>query len=141
MIEVVIRYDDQKNCYAVYEPSTDSLMVASNLSEALVLLNNFLRDSGLSKVDLLGCDDIFYHIDNKSMKAIIEGNLSLLKRLNNAPSGFMISNQRFGMSPNNNSNVNSNKDGKPDKNYNKRKSFGFAGATGFKNAFKKFGKK
>lgn len=140
MIEVVIRYDDQKNCYAVYEPSTDSLMVASNLSEALVLLSNFLLDSGLSKVDLLGCDDIFYHIDNKTMKAIIEGNLSLLKRLNNAPSGFMISNQRFGKSSTNNQG-NSSKDNKPDKNYNKRKSSGFAGATGFKNAFKKFGKR
>lgn len=98
MIEVLINYLPDKECYGVYEPSTDTLMVASNLSEALVSLSTFLKDSGMIDKDILSSNDISYHLDSHSMKGIVESNVNLLKRLSNAPSGFMISSQRFGSS-------------------------------------------
>ena len=134
MIEVVIRYDPTRQAYAVYEPTTDSLMVAANLSEALLMLNKFLLESGMSSVDLLNCPDISYHIDSQTMLSIIEGNMKLLKRLNTAPSGFQISSQRFGGSGLSSKKEEDNK--KPTK---KKSSGGFQGATGFRNAYKKFG--
>lgn len=133
MIEVVIKYDPTRQAYAVYEPSSDSLMVASNLSEALLMLNKFLLESGLSDVDILNCPDISYHIDSQTMLSIVEGNVKLLKRLNTAPSGFQISTQRFGGS---NIGNNNKEEKKPTK---KKSSSGFQGATGFRNAYKKFG--
>lgn len=133
MIEVVIRYDPTRQAYAVYEPTTDSLMVAANLSEALLMLNKFLLDSGMSDVDILNCPDISYHIDSQTMLSIIEGNIKLLKRLNTAPSGFQISSQRFG------GGLSSSKKDEDKKQTKKKSSGGFQGATGFKNAYKKFG--
>ena len=61
MIEVVINYDPTQKIFKIYEPSTDSLMVSSNLTEALVTLNQFLLDSGLTNTDLLNSPDISYH--------------------------------------------------------------------------------
>ena len=58
MIEVVIKYDEAKKEYVIYEPSTDTMMVSQNMTEALVLLNKFLKDSGLSNVDLLSNPDV-----------------------------------------------------------------------------------
>ena len=60
--------------------------------------------------------------------------MKLLKRLNTAPSWFQISSQRFGGSGLSSKKEEDNK--KPTK---KKSSGGFQGATGFKNAYKKFG--
>lgn len=144
MIEVVIKYDANKEVYVIYEPTTDSMMASTNLTEALVMLNQFLLDTGMSQVDILQCPDISYHIDSQTMKSIIEGNLQLIKRLRQAPSGFMISNQRFGQSPTaSNLKVKQQaaqqQTGDNKKKSGRRKSSGFAGATGFKGSFKKFG--
>lgn len=139
MIEVVIKYDDTKKVYMIYEPTTDSMMASTNLTEALVMLNKFLMDSGMSKVDLLECPDISYHVDSQTMKSIIEGNIQLIKRLRQAPSGFMISNQRFGQSPLSSAQPRQKQQNQGDKPKGRRKSSGFAGATGFKGSFKKFG--
>ena len=144
MIEVVIKYDESKKEYLVYEPTTNSLMASTNLTESLVLLNKFLLDSGMSQVDLLQCPDISYHIDSYTMRAIVEGNIQLMKRLNTAPSGFMISNQRFGQNG-----IAGGQKPKPQqtssdskqKSKGKQRGLGFAGASGFKSAFKKFGGK
>ena len=136
MVEVVIKFDKTKNNYAVYEPTTDSLMVASNLTEALVMLNNFLQTSGMSKVDLLDCPDISYHVDSATMRAIIEGNMKLIKRLNTAPSGFMLSGQKFGSGNNNN---NSNQQSNTPSKGKQKTGGGFASATGFRSSYRKFG--
>ena len=134
MIEIVIKYDMVKKAYAIYEPTTDSLMVADNLTEALLMLNRFLLDSGMSKVDILSCPDISYHIDSQTMLSIIEGNMKLMKRLNTAPSGFQISTQRFGGSMTSNNKKDDGKKTQP-----RRSGNNFQGATGFRSSYKKFG--
>jgi hypothetical protein len=96
MIEVVINYDKEKNIYKIYEPTTDTIIASSNVSEALVNLSKFLLDSKLIEKDILNSDDITYHIDSYTMREIVENNVALMKRLNTAPSGFTISTQRFG---------------------------------------------
>ena len=68
MVEVVIKYLEDKQYYYVYEPTSDTLMAANNLSEALIMLNDFLLSSGMSNVDILGSNDISYHIDSQTMK-------------------------------------------------------------------------
>ena len=144
MIEVLINYVPEKKCFGVYEPSSDTIMYSGNLGEALVSLSKFLQDSGMISTDILNSDDISYHIDSATMKGIVESNVNLMKRLNTAPSGFMISSQKFGSSvtqnnkkDNNSGEQNNNKFG--DK---KRKNFsnsGYSGNSGFKSSFKKFG--
>jgi hypothetical protein len=96
MIEVVINYSEEKKVYQVYEPSTKTLLVSDNISQALVGLSKFLQDQGLEKVDILGTSDITYHLDSATMKAIIESNMALIKRLSKAPTGFMMSDKKFG---------------------------------------------
>lgn len=143
MIEVVIRFDKAKEVFVVYEPTTDTLMASTNLTEALISLNKFLLDTGMSQVDILHCPDISYHIDSATMNSIIEGNMQLLKRLNQAPSGFMLSNRKFGQSMQGPMNSKKDQTFDPTKSGKKKKGGGsgsFSGATGFKGAFKKFGK-
>lgn len=150
MIEVLINYIPDKKCFGVYEQSTDTLLYAESLSEALVLLSAFLRDSGLITEDILSCNNISYHMDSYTVKAMVESNVNLMKRLSNAPSGFMISSQRFGSSmTQNNKKDNSGGDfktqskfgrsslgGKKGKNFSNSS---FSGNSNFKTSFKKFG--
>lgn len=138
MIEVVIKYDEAKKEYVIYESSTDTMMVSQNMTEALVLLNKFLKDSGLSNVDLLSNPDVSYHIDSQTMKSIVEGNVKLLKRLNSGPSSFQVSSQKFGASNNSSNNNQAASSNKKQRSSNSS-SATFASATGFRNAYKKFG--
>jgi len=98
MIEVVINYDASSGLYKVYEPSSDTLLATTSLSESMTKLSEFLVSSGLTKEDILHCPDISYHLDSHTMLALIESNVGLLKRLNTAPSGFESSSRRFGLS-------------------------------------------
>lgn len=148
MIEILINYLPDKQSYGVYEPTTETLLVSSNLSEALVSLSSFLKDSGMITSDILGCSEISYHLDSHTMKSIIESNVNLMKRLSNAPSGFMISSQRFGSSLTQNSNSKENRSGDFDKTKKfgnssfggKRNNFSsFSGDSNFKSSYKKFG--
>ena len=102
-------------------------MVSNNLTEALVTLNQFLLDSGLTNTDLLNSPDISYHLDSYTIRGIIEGNLKLVKRLNQAPSGFQMSGKKF------------NEDPSTSDKRKKTRSSGLGSATGFRNAYKKFG--
>lgn len=137
MIEIVINFDSSRNEYKIYEPTTDTLMASSNLTEALCLLNKFIESSGLSSVpNILECPNISYHLDSATMKAMIESNIALIKRLQTAPSGFTQSNRKFGgqtiiqQKP---------KDNFQKSNRNKTSmSSGFSGAEGFRKSFKKF---
>lgn len=147
MIEVVINYDTEKQFYKIYEPSTDTILISSNISEALINLSKFLLDQKLTEKDILNSDNITYHLDSHTMRAMIESNVKLIKRLNSAPSGFTISTQRFGGSSvqkkpigkqkdfSKNSNITS------DKSSFKKNAGKFSGASGFKMAGKKFGSK
>jgi hypothetical protein len=69
---------------------------------------------------------------------MVESNANLIKRLNQAPSGFMISGQRFGQSTTSSS-QSSNKSG------GKKQKFGGSGGTfsksKFNESYKKFGDK
>ena len=96
MIQVVINYDPGTREYKVYEPSTNTILVTTNITEALVNLSKFLLDSGMIDIDILNSDDISYHLDSATMKAIVKSNVTLLKRLNNGPSEIMKSSQKFG---------------------------------------------
>lgn len=96
MIEVVINYNPDKDLYMVYEPSTNTLLATSNVTEALVNLSKFLKDSGMTSVDILECNEISYHLDSNTMKAIVKSNVALMKRLKNGPSELVKSSQKFG---------------------------------------------
>jgi len=133
MINIVINYDPAQEMYKIYEPTTDTLLVSANLTEALVSLNAFLISQGWTKEDILHENNIIYHLDSPTVVAMVTGNLELMKRLNQAPSGFMLSEHKFGISQQS-STGNGNTDKKT-----KRKGNRLAGAKGFNNAYKKFG--
>lgn len=152
MVEVLINYFPEKKCFGVYEPSSDTLMFAENLSEALVQLSAFLKDSGMINADILSSNDISYHLDSATMKGIVESNVNLMKRLSTAPSGFMISSQRFGTTLNQQNNKRDNTEGQRGSKASKfgKTSFGgksgknfsnssFSGNSNFKTSSKKFG--
>lgn len=134
MIELAIEHDDQKGLYKIYEPSTDTLVASANLTEALVNISKFLTNSGMIKGSILDYPEISYHIDSTTMRAIIESNITLMKRLNTAPSGFTTAAQHFGGSTMQSNGSSSNK---------KKAEFGRRGSTfsnsGFKKSYKKFG--
>lgn len=141
MVEIVINYDPAQDEYKIYEPTTDTLLLSKNLTEALVNLSLFLQSTGMITTDLLGSPDITYHLDSYTLKGMVESNVALLKKLKTAPSGFMISNQRFG----GNTGGGPKKSG--DSGFGKkdsgrgtsRRSSSFSGKSGFKTANKKFG--
>lgn len=137
MIDVVIGYDKEEQVYKVYEPSTDTLLVTTSLGESFIKLSEFLKSKGMIPGDLLGDENVRYHIDSATLLAMVESNANLLKRLNQAPSGFMISGQRFGQSTTSSSS--SNKGGQ------KKQKFGGTGGTfsksKFNESYKKFGDK
>lgn len=140
MIEIVINYDPQEKHYKIYEPSTQNLIVSQNLTEALTTLNTFLCMMGMIQGSILTAEEISYHLDFWSMKAIIESNAALIKRLQSAPSGFTISGQKFGSS----SGLTTKKKEKSDWGAESRKKFksgNFSGNNGFKQSYKKFGSK
>lgn len=156
MIEIVINYSQEKKEFRVYEPTTDTLLVSTSLTEALVNLSNFLVQSGMIQGDILSYPDISYHLDSYTVKAMVESNVNLLRRLQTAPSGFMISSQKFGGSSMSSSQSRKQKESGFDKNgftkayksetkakrfSNSNKSSSFSGKSGFKTANKKFGLK
>lgn len=138
MVEIVINYSEEEKVYKVYEPTSDTLLVTESLADSLLKLSQFLKDSGLIGTDILQDSNISYHLDSATMQAMIESNVNLMKRLNNGPSGFMISSQRFGSSlgsskkTDNFSSGNGNKD-------KKRKGSGMFSNSNFKGSYKKFG--
>lgn len=159
MIEVVINYSDKDQNFKVYEPTTDTLLVSASLTEALVNLSAFLVQQGMIQGDILSYPDISYHIDSYTMKAMVESNVALMKRLQTAPSGFMISSQKFGGSSMTSSSQ--RKQQKGDNGFEKnsftkaykseaksrrfsngsRSTSNFSGKSGFRTANKKFGGK
>lgn len=146
MIQIVINYDQGSSNYKVYEPTTQNLILTQDLTEALVTLSLFLQSNGMIAGDILSAEDITYYLDSHTMKAIIESNVKLMKRLRTAPSAFQSSSQKFGGSSSSGGKKgnfkNSNKWGVDSaKKFSSKKSSTFQGATGFKNANKKFGNK
>lgn len=155
MVEIVIEYDQGTQEYKIYEPTTDTLLVSSNLTEAFVNLSMFLTSAGLIQGDILNYPDISYHFDSYTVKSMIESNVNLLKRLQTAPSGFMISSQKFGGSSTSNSYLSRkqqqekngfdktgfNKSYQPEKRFSNKSSSSFSGKSGFKTSNKKFGGK
>lgn len=146
MVQIVINYDPGTTSYKVWEPSTENLILTQDLTEALVTLSLFLQSKGLITGDILSTEDISYHLDAHTMKAIIESNVKLIKRLQNAPTGFQKSSQRFGVSNSSVSNKGKGfKDsggrwngGESKRKFGGRSKSQFEGATGFKNSNKKF---
>lgn len=144
MIELAIVYDTEKGLYKIYEPSSDTLVASASLSEALSNISKFLSDSGIIKGNMLDYPDISYHIDSYSMKAIVESNINLIKRLSSAPSGFTNAINRFGGASMNQNKAFQNSDGKKKYDNNKGKgSFSRRGSTfsnsGFNESYRKFG--
>lgn len=139
-MDIVINYDQDSNQFKVYEPTTDTVIITTNLTLALINLSNFLINQGLS--DILNCPDVNYHLDSYTMKVMIESNVSLLKKINssNIKSGFMISSQKFGTSTSSQPLSSYKKDNNSIKDSNRKyKSSGkFSGKSGFKSANKKF---
>lgn len=148
MVEVVINYNKDNQNFQVYEPTTDTLLVSSNLTEALVNLSIFLNSAGLLQGDILDYPEISYHLDSYTVKSMVESNVNLIKRLQTAPSGFTISSQRFGgtsgliSSKNSNNSTGFSESYKnSDRKFNKKSSSNFSGKSGFRTANKKFGGK
>ena len=139
MIEVVVKYDKSRGLYVIYEPTTETLFLTASLGESFLKLSQFLQDQGMIDKDILQVDNISYHIDSATFIAMVESHTHLLQRLRQAPSGFTISSQRFGVSP-----ALSSGGGLQKKNSSSdvrmgRKSTGTFSKSGFKNANKKFG--
>ena len=140
MIDVVVTYDKDQEVFKVYEPTSDTLLVTSNLSESFVKLSEFLKNSGMINNDILTSDNIRYHIDSATFLAMIESNVNLLKRLNQSPSGFMISSQRFGQSQTNLSSQIQQKKGNNSSEGKKRKfKSGKFSKSSFDSSYRKFG--
>ena len=152
MIEIVINYDKDRREFNLYEPTTDTLLITSSLGETFIKLNEFLQSQGMITTDILGSTDIMYHIDSLTFLALVESNAGLIKQLNNAPSGFMISSQRFGMSNTMSTSPKQQaqglQQGKGNSNYNDGKkkrgktesgSSGFFSNSSFRVFYKKFG--
>lgn len=137
MIDVVINYDESTGSFKLYEPTTDTLLITTSLGDTFIKLSEFLRQSGMIAEDILSSSEITYHIDSATFLALIQSNVSLLKRLNTAPSGFMISSKRFGVSGQGGNNNNSSSSTKK-----KGKRFGSGGSfskSSFVSSYKKFG--
>ena len=153
MIDIVINYDKEKDQYKLYEPSSDTIIISGNLTEAFVNLSTFLISNNLTTSDILNSSDINYHLDSFSLIKIIESNVNLVKRLQTAPSGFMISSQKFGGTTNMSTKKSFERKGfsnngfdKTYKEQSKSKKFSnsssnFSRNTGFNKANKKFGNK
>lgn len=99
MIDVVINFDESRGEFKLYEPSTDTLLITTSLGETFSKLDEFLRERGLIASNILSTADVNYHIDSTTFIAMVKSNADLLKRLNNSPSGFTISSNRFGITP------------------------------------------
>ena len=151
MINVVINYDSQTKEYRLYEPTTDTIIITSNLSETFIKLSEFLVSSGMITGDLLNTDQVTYHLDSGTLISMVESNVNLLKRLmQQAPSVFASASQKFkggascgGLLPSqvaaqktfNNNNNNSRKSTTDSF----RGSSGVFSKSSFKNTKKKFG--
>jgi hypothetical protein len=137
MIDVVVNFDPTRGEFKLYEPTTDTLLITTSLGETFAKLDEFLKERGLIASSILATADVNYHIDSATFIAMVKSNADLLKRLNNAPSGFMISSNRFGITPGQSSLSDSYKN-KNTKGKGKRNSATFS-KTSFNNSNKKFG--
>lgn len=132
-MDIVINYKDDE--FIIYESSSQTVLKSLSLAEGLINLNLFLKSKNLvpQNSDLLNSSDINYHIDSKSMKEIVAGNIKLIKRLKNDQSEFKKSSNRF----------NGGENGKTKKDFSKgSRNFGksqFGGSSGFKDSYKKWG--
>lgn len=135
MIDVVISFDQSKGEFKLYEPKTDTLLITTSLGETFAKLDGFLKEHGLIATNILSTADVNYHIDSPTFIAMVKSNADLLKRLNTAPSGFMISSNRFGIGQTNQQISLSQKDSGYKK---KRRSATFSKSS-FINSSKKFG--
>lgn len=102
MIDVVISFNKEKNLYVAYEKTTDTLLMTTSLGDTFNKLEEHLKNFGIIAGNLLSEQDIMYHIDSTTFVSLVKSNADLLKRLNNAPSGFLISSQRLGINSSNN---------------------------------------
>ena len=138
MIEIVINYDPIAKEFKAYEPKTDTLLITTSLGETFIKLDEVLKKNNIITTDLLSNLDITYHIDSYTFFGLIENNINLLKRLNQAPSAFMTSGNRFGISQ-----TNYNYQKQKDWGGKSKKKFGGTGTfskSSFNNSQKKFGK-
>ena len=136
MIEIVINYDPQRKEFKAYEASTDTLFITTSLGETFLKLEETLKSKGLVESLLTSCD-ITYHIDSYVLLGLVENNVNLLKRLNQAPSGFSISQNRFGGS----STPSNNSGGKSSSSKKFAKSSSYFSKSTFNDSYKKFGNK
>ena len=80
-LTIVIEYESSGKQFNIYEPTTDTLLVSENLTEGLVLLNDFLMKNNLIEKDILKTDSIKYQLDSATMKAMIDSNVKLIKKI------------------------------------------------------------
>jgi hypothetical protein len=138
MIDVVINFDQSRGEFKLYEPTTDTLLITTSLGETFAKFDEFLKERGLIATDILSTADINYHIDSFTFIAMVKSNADLLKRLSNAPSGFMISSNRFGVSQTQ-SNSNFKESYQKDKKGKNKKKNAIFSKSSFNNSNKKFG--
>ena len=156
MIDVVINYDRAKKEYRLYEPTTDTIIITSNLSETFIKLSELLVSTGMiPDGDILNTNLVTYHLDSGTLISMVESNVNLLKRLTQqAPSIFTSAARKFGCVSASNSLLSSSQSSFQKKNdYNNRetdkksggnnstllKSSGVFSKSSFKSSQKKFG--
>ena len=136
MIDVVIGFDEEKDVYKVYEPTTDTLFVTASLGDSFLKLSEFLKSHGMIIGDILSARDIRYHMDSACFLAMVESNVNLLKRLNQAPSGFMLSEKRMGGGQQSISQKREYNKGKKQQRFRSSRNFS---KSSFNESYKKFG--
>jgi len=137
MVEVVINFDQDNNVYKAYEPTTDTIFVTTSLGDTFNKLEEHLKQSGLIAGSLLSDLNITYHLDSPTFIAMVKSNASLLKRLNSAPTSFMMSSQRLGI----NNNKEKSWDKEKDYNGKKRRKSGTFSKSNLTKSYKKFDNK
>lgn len=142
MIDVVVNYDASQGNFQIYESSTQTLLISDTLGDGFRNLNKFLEDSGLTTKNILEDDGILYHFDSHTFQEIIKSNMKLLKRVQETPSEFKNSANKFGKSSLNSSPSSGNQTpnfARGSKNFQKGK-FSKMKESGFGSSFKRFGK-
>lgn len=93
---VDITRDNDLGEYNLFLRDLSVLIKSPDLFKCLVLLNEYLVNNGYE--ELLKDESLMYTMDSYTMVAMISSNVNLLKRLSQAPSKFLQSQEKFGIS-------------------------------------------
>lgn len=96
MTEIVVHYDKDSGNFQVYESGTKTLIIGDTLGQCFRDLNLFLLENKIIDCDIVDSTDIMYHIDSQTFHEFLKTNIALVKRIQDIPSEFKNSANKFG---------------------------------------------